>query len=167
MQFSKSRLSRLGALLCIALTISGCATSDHGLVNEPARASTSSLQAAEAFLEAFISMDVERFDQFFAEDVTMFFPSGPFPPARVTGKAAVTAAFHTLFDAARSRGVTRLGITPLDLQLQDYGSFAVASFHLRGNGNVGRRSIVLRREGVHWKIVHFHASALEEARSTP
>ena len=164
MKISKTRLSQLGALLCIALATNGCTTSATGVSNEPARATASAQQAAEAFLEAFNSLDSARFDAFFADDVTMFFPAGPFPRARVAGKASVTAAFNRLFDAGRSRGATRLGITPLDLQVQDYGSFAIASFHLRGNGNVGRRSLIWRRQSGEWKIVHFHASALEEER---
>ena len=60
-------------------------------------------------------------------------------------------------------GVTRLNIQPTDLQTQDYGAFAVVSFHLRGNDNIGRRSIVMRRDEQGWRIVHFHASALEQS----
>jgi hypothetical protein len=77
---------------------------------------------------------------------------------------AVTAAFARFFAMARERGATRLNIQPLDLVVQDHGGFAVASFHLRGNGNIGRRSIVLQLQGAQWRIVHFHASSLEEGK---
>jgi len=164
----KAGIAPFAGLLCIAAAASGCSTTAAATTtatasaNEQGPAAASAQQTAEAFLEAFNALDAERFDAFFAEDATMFFPAGPFPRARVEGKAAVTAAFHRVFDVVRSRGATRLGISALDLQVQDYGSFAIASFHLRGNGNLGRRSIVLRRQGADWKIVHFHASALEE-----
>ena len=159
----KTGMASFAGLLFIAAGSSGCTTTAAASANEQGRTAASAQQTAEAFLEAFNALDAARFDQFFADNATMFFPAGPFPRARVEGKAAVTAAFHRVFEAMRSRGATRLGITALDLQVQDYGSFAVASFHLRGNGNLGRRSIVLRRQGADWKIVHFHASALEEA----
>ena len=128
----------------------------------PAATADGADHAVAAFLDAFDALDFERFSAFFADDATMFFPSGPFPQARVEGKAAITTAFGALFDRARERGVPRLGLRPLDIQVQNLGSFAVASFHLRGNGNIGRRSIVLRREAAGWRIVHFHASSLEE-----
>ena len=119
-------------------------------------------QAATAFLDAFNSLDTARFDAFFAEDATMFFPNGPFPKARVEGRQAVTAAFGRLFAMAKERGTTRLNIKPVDLKVQDYGNFAIATFHLKGSGNIGRRSILLRQDKMSWRIVHFHASSLEE-----
>ena len=119
-------------------------------------------QAVTAFLDAFDAVDTDRFNAYFADDATMFFPNGPVPQTRVEGKAAIAAAFAPLFSRARERGVTSLGLRPLDVQVQNLGDFAVASFHLRGNGNIGRRSLVLRREAAGWRIVHFHASALEE-----
>ena len=44
----------------------------------PSHASTPEA-AATSFLDAFKSMDEDRFENFFAPDVTMFFPDGPFP----------------------------------------------------------------------------------------
>ena len=155
------KLPPLGLALCAT---AGCTT-----LAEPAAAVSerSAERTAVEFMDAFNSLDAARFDAFFADDVTMFFPSGPFPRARVVGKVAVTAAFHRVFDMARQRGTTRLSIQPLDLEVQDYGQFAVATFHLRGNGNIGRRSILLRRIAGRWLIVHFHASSLEEAPEAP
>ena len=153
---------RFLALVGIAtgsLTASACVTASDAT---PAAVGQSPRQVADSFLESFNALDSASFDRFFADDVTMFFPGGPFPTARVEGQAAVTAAFRSFFDMARERGATRLGIRPLDLQVQDYGEFAIVSFHLRGNGNVGRRSLVLRRDAGEWRIVHFHASSLEE-----
>jgi len=140
-----------------------CVAPSAALAQAPRAAAASGAdQAVTAFLEAFDSVDTDRFNAFFADDATMFFPNGPFPQSRVEGKAAIAAAFGPLFSRARERGVTSLGLRPLDVRVQNLGDFAVASFHLRGNGNIGRRSIVLRREAAGWRIVHFHASALEE-----
>lgn len=150
------RLTLIAAIIVGGLMTSACTT-----LAEPAP-TQSAEQATRAFLDAFNSLDPARFDPFFAEDVTMFFPGGPFPKDRVRGKAAVTAAFGRFFGMAKERGATRLGIEPLDLVVQNHDRFAIATFHLRGgNGNIGRRSILLGLQEGHWRIVHFHASALE------
>lgn len=156
------KLLKPAAAAAAAVLLASCAS----LAAQPTASAVgrTANETAVAFLEAFNALEANAFDAFFAEDATMFFPSGPFPQERVQGRAAVTAAFHRFFDMARGRGATRLSIQPQDLVVQDYGDFAVASFHLRGNGNIGRRSIVLRRERGHWLIVHFHASSLELPR---
>jgi ketosteroid isomerase-like protein len=150
------------AAIALAATLACAVSPAAAAQTPPAAAAQSADQAVAAFLEAFDSVDTDRFNAFFADDATMFFPNGPFPQARVDGKAAIAAAFAPLFSRARERGVARLGLRPLDVQVQNLGDFAVASFHLRGNGNIGRRSIVMRRGAAGWRIVHFHASALEE-----
>ncbi len=150
------------AILLGGLTNGACTTTARAV---PA---PSAEQATRAFLDAFNSLDRARFDSFFAEEATMFFPAGPFPKERVEGKAAVTAAFGRFFDMAKERGATRLNIEPHDLVVQSRGGFAVATFHLRGgNGNIGRRSILLGLEEGRWRIVHFHASALEGDKPAP
>jgi ketosteroid isomerase-like protein len=118
--------------------------------------------AATEFLDAFKSMDQARFDQFFAPDVTMFFPDGPFPKTRVEGREAVLASFHEFFALVRKRGRTALNITPINRRVQLYGEVAVVSFGLESDETVGRRSIVMRKMGNDWRIVHFHASAIDK-----
>lgn len=114
------------------------------------------------FLDAFNALDAPRFDRFFAPDVTMFFPQAPiFPPGRVDGKAAVTDMFHRFFDSARHAGQDHLNITPVNLEVQQIGNVAVASFELAGKDRLGRRSIVFRRDREGWRIVHFHASSAD------
>lgn len=153
--------------LIVAILVSGLMTSACTTIARPVT-TESAEQATRSFLDAFNSLDPARFDSFFADDVTMFFPSGPFPRDRVEGKAAVTAAFGRIFTMAKERGTTRLNIEPLDLVVQNDDRFAVATFHLRGgNGNIGRRSILLRLQEGQWRIVHFHASALEDTNRPP
>ena len=118
--------------------------------------------AAASFLDAFKSMDQARFDSYFAPDVTMFFPDGPFPTGRIEGRDAVLSAFHSFFKLARERGRTALNIVPLEQRVQHYGDVAVVTFWLDGEDAVGRRSIVLRRMNAAWRIAHFHASAIDK-----
>ena len=153
------RFIMIAAIIVSGLTTGACTTTARPVPAESAE------QATRAFLDAFNSLDPERFNSFFAEDVTMFFPGGPFPNDRVQGKADVTAAGGRFFGMARERGATRLGIEPLDLLVQNGDGFGVATFHLRGgNGNIGRRSILFRFWEGQWRIVHFHASALEDKK---
>lgn len=132
------------------------------LATSPLPSPTTPDAAAIEFLDAFKSMDQVRFDQFFAPDVTMFFPDGPFPETRVEGREAVLAAFHEFFALVKKRGRTALNITPIDQRIQLYGEVAVVSFGLESDDAVGRRSIVLRRIGNNWRIAHFHASSIEK-----
>lgn len=118
--------------------------------------------AAIEFLDAFKNMDERRFDKFFGSDVTMFFPDGPFPKAKVEGREAVLSSFHEFFALVRKRGRTTLNITPIDRRVQLYGEIAVVTFGLESDEAVGRRSIVLRKLDNDWRIVHFHASAIDK-----
>ena len=158
------RIAAFAVPACAMLALAQPASSAAGATTQTQQSipDGTAEQATHAFLDAFNSLDAARFNSFFAEDATMFFPSGPFPKARVEGRQAVTAAFGRLFAMAKERGTTRLNIKPVDIKVQDYGSFAVATFHLRGNGNLGRRSIMFRQDGKSWRIIHFHASSLEE-----
>lgn len=148
-------------------SLTGCTLAAPAPEPVAAAPAASPAQAAEAFLEAFNALDPARFDAFFADEVTMFFPAGPFPPGRVEGKAAVTAAFHRFFDMAKARGATRLNIRPARMSAVDHGGFAIVSFELEGAETLGRRSLVLRREGPEWRIVHFHASSVERPAAPP
>lgn len=131
------------------------------LVLAAAEPAATPLETASAFIQAFRRMDQAQFDEYFAQDVTMFFPEGPFPQGRVDGKKSVLAAFHHFFALARERGRAELAIEPLDLRIQTHGNFAVASFRLENTETLGRRTLVLRRSGADWKIIHFHASTVE------
>ncbi len=106
-------------------------------------------------------MDEVRFDQFFAPDVTMFFPDGPFPDGRIEGREKVLSAFHRFFKLVKERGRTTLNIVPLEQRVQRYGDLAVITFRLDQEGAVGRRTLVLRELDGDWRIVHFHASTID------
>jgi ketosteroid isomerase-like protein len=147
-----ARIALFGAALALVPTVSAAAPPSR-----PAQASGPEA-AATAFVAAFNALDRARFDPLFADDVTLFFPSAPFEVRRVEGKAAVLGWFGKFFDMARARS-GKLNIQPVDLMVQDYGKVALVTFHLNGGENVGRRTLVLRKDKAGWKIVHLHASS--------
>jgi ketosteroid isomerase-like protein len=131
------------------------------LVSAPASGQASTPDAAAAsFLEAFNKMDEARFDKFFAPEASMFFPDSRFPQARVEGRGAVLAAFHSFFKRLKESGSHSLDIVPLDQHIQRYGDVAIVTFRLDSDDRIGRRSIVFRKAGSEWLIAHFHASAV-------
>lgn len=156
--------------LCASIALAGAVPSGGAIAapenrsNPSAAPSVSTPQGAmEAFVAAFNSLDRERFDALFAEDVTLFFPSAPFPVRRVEGKTETLLWFGRFFDSMRKRGGSP-GIKPQDLKVQDYGRVAIATFHLGVGENVARRTVVLRRERGRWAIAHLHASSETEKR---
>lgn len=127
-------------------------------------------QAADAPVRAAVAelvnatnaLDAERLGRTLADDVTVFFPGPPFPAARVQGRTAVQGAFTRLFAALRQRGTRSAGLQPRALDVQLYGDIAVATFHLAaGQSEIGRRTVVLRRVGGRWLVVHMHASVTQ------
>ena len=152
------------AALAIAFPASSAIAAPEARPNATAAPSSSGPEAAvQAFVSAFNALDQARFDALFAEDVTLFFPASPFPVRRIEGKKATLEWFGRFFDSARERG-TNPRIQPQDLKVQDYGDVAIATFHLGGGERVGRRTVVLRRDGGKWAIAHLHASAESEQR---
>jgi ketosteroid isomerase-like protein len=126
--------------------------------------------AVAEFVAALNALDAERLGRTLAEDVTVFFPGPPFPAARIQGRATVQSAFGQLFGALRQRGTRAANLSPTGLAVQLYGDTAIATFHLMGTGSqeVGRRTLVLRRIGARWLVVHMHGSvAPMQQRAVP
>ena len=115
-------------------------------------------QTVRDFLVPFSSGDRAAFMTFFADDATVFLPEDDrFPPGRVRGQGDIEKAFSVLAPP-QPRGPGSV-IQPRDLEVQEFGSAAVVTFRLPR----GRRTLVLRREGVRWVIVHLHASTSSRA----
>ena len=113
------------------------------------------------FLTVFGNRDFARFVPFFSEDATMFFPpSAVAPTGRVRGRAEIEQTFRAIFEKypPRSPG-TVTPIRPLDLLVEEFGEVAVVTFHLGSETARQRRTLVLRRLGGDWRIVHLHGSA--------
>jgi ketosteroid isomerase-like protein len=128
-----------------------------------ARDTAEVLAAAERFLTAFDRLEWEPFHDAFSPSATAFLPFGA--PARRNGREEVAAFFRTFFDRVRAagEGPRYLELEPGDLRVDALGEGAVVTFHLPGEREVGRRTLVFDRDGPEgpWRIAHLHASSLE------
>ena len=113
------------------------------------------------FLTAFSNRDFARFVPFFSEDATMFFPpSAAAPTGRVRGKVEIERTFKAIFERYPRRSTSSVSpIRPLDLLVEEFGEIAVVTFHLGSETARQRRTLVLRRLGDDWRIMHLHGSA--------
>ena len=114
------------------------------------------------FLEAFDSLDLERFLACWGEDATVIHPMREMAK-RLDGREEVQGAWRGVFDYLRATrsGPPYLDLRPLavDVQVQTAGvGAAVATFHLALDESLGRRTLVLEDRAGSWKIVHLHAS---------
>jgi uncharacterized protein (TIGR02246 family) len=154
------------ARLSLPLLLASLALAPATLAAQAATPAVAAQPAAEApvrvvvaeYVNALNALDAERLGRTFADDVTCFFPGSPFPAARIQGRANVQSGFAQLFAALRQRGARAANLSPAGLAVQLYGDTAIATFHLVGQQEVGRRTLVLRRLGARWLIVHLHAS---------
>lgn len=116
-----------------------------------------------SFIRAFEVGDVDSMRRAFAADATSF------PRAAARQLAASDRARRTMgidpemlsaIDAAKVSGIAPpyFGIEPRDLDIHVSGDMALATFHLVRDGELGRRTFVLRRDSNAWKILHVHAS---------
>jgi ketosteroid isomerase-like protein len=145
-----------------------------GLAVSPAAMATSPGSSPEAeatlrkLLTAFENLDYDAFVVLFAEDATMFFPT-PEPPQRFDGRAAISEHFRSVFAALR-QGSSRAGppyqtLIPEGLVWQVVSADTViATFHLRNEVRIGRRTVVLNNKSGRWLVVHLHASNEPTAR---
>ncbi len=157
----------LAPLLALAVVSTPGLAQPAAARTAPAPPQAGSAEAAVGeFIAALNAMDAARLGRLFAEDATIFFPSAPFPLRRL-GKAEAVRYFARLFEALRARGARLSDIVPRELHVQLYGDAAVASFHLTGGQELGRRTLVLRRLGGRWLIVHLHSSSLRAAPPPP
>ena len=118
-------------------------------------------QTVREFLIPFADRDVIRFIPYFADDATMFFPpANSAPLGLVRGRSDIERAFKALYAAyPRPANAKANSIVPQDLQVQESGDHAVVTFVLGTNAAPGRRTLVLRRIGKDWKILHLHGSS--------
>jgi hypothetical protein len=133
------------------------------VAQEPARDTTEVLAAARSFLTAFNRLDWEPFHGSFHPSATVFQPFGE--PFRNDGREEVATFFRSFFERVRAarEGPPYLDIQPEDLRIDALGEAAVVTFHLPGEEEVGRRTLVFGRHApdAPWRIAHLHASGLE------
>ena len=124
--------------------------------------------ATRSFLTAFNNLDMPAFLDRFAEDATIIHPPSAPPrtfPTRLQGKQEIQRTFQVVFDQIRSASKRTSApyqdLQPRDLLVQQADGLAVLTFHLGAERRIGRRTLVLRRMGSDWKIIHLHASTFE------
>lgn len=154
--------------LLAGLALAPSALAAQAAVPAPPQAADAPVRAAVTeFIAALNAFDPERLGRAFADDATIFFPGAPFPIVRVEGKAQAIGRFGRFFDMLRARGIRQGNVAPNGLAVQLYGDTAIATFHLAGGQEVGRRTLVFRRIGGRWLIVHMHGSALRVETPAP
>ena len=161
-------ISKLLLPLLAGIALAPAAQAAQAAVPAAPQPADAPVQAAIAeFIAALNAFDRDRLARAFADDATIFFPGPPFPAVRVDGKAQAMAGFGRFFDALRTRGLRQANVAPRGLQIQLMGDAAIATFHLAGGQEIGRRTLVLRRTGGRWLIVHMHGSSVRQAAPAP
>lgn len=151
-------LRRIG-IVAAALLLAGSAAHAQA-PSSWARDSAEVRAALSHFLTAFENLDSRAFEATFDPAATVFFPLSE-QPGRADGREPVAALFRTLFDAIRSRaaGPPYMHLDPENLRVEPLGpGVALVSFELHNGIRVARRTVVFRRAGDGWLILHLHAS---------
>lgn len=129
----------------ILMFLMGCATTP---VTPP-------IHTIDAFLVALDQGD-PKIAELFTADATVFFPMND-RPLRADGREEIAAAFAALFAMPgyqKGKGMPR----PEELWAQRIGDAAVVTFQTTNPNVTSRRTLVLRRDGGRWRIVHLHGS---------
>lgn len=124
-----------------------------------------------AFLKAFEDCDLPAMEAAFAQDCVSFDrtlttataqPGLTFEPYR--RQAGMPAGMRRAAEALprTAKGPPYQDLTPHDLLVQAGADMAVCTFHLEQPHSFGRRTVVLRKRGGAWKIIHIHASSLDD-----
>jgi uncharacterized protein (TIGR02246 family) len=113
-------------------------------------------------LTAFENLDYDGFLANFATDATMFFPP-PEPPQRFDGREAIGAHFRGVFAKVRQQSQRQeppyQKFDPESLHWQVLSpEVVIATFHLRNEVRLARRTLVLQRREGRWLVAHLHAS---------
>jgi len=124
--------------------------------------STEVIQAIDTFINAFSNLKWEKFADCWADEATAFFPPSARFPYRAGNKQEVLHIFQNVFENARKKKSSPpyIIIEPLDMRIQMAGTTAIVTFTLNDPNLFGRRTLVLKKEGDKWLIIHLHASGV-------
>jgi ketosteroid isomerase-like protein len=134
----------------------------------PASAESEVRDALAKFVSAFDNLDWETFRSTFDDGATVFYPRAF--PERANGRYEFEKTFKVIFQQIRAgkTAAPYMDIQPKDVSLQIFGDIAIATFHLDDRpGFLNRRTIVLHKTGLGWKIVHLHASEIAITSTQP
>jgi ketosteroid isomerase-like protein len=145
--------TRVGVVLLLLLFPSSF------IEGQPAPAASQVRETLTRFIRAFDDLDWDTFRLSFDDNATVFYPRGF--PERASGRGEFEKYFKTVFEQIRGGRTAGpyMDIQPRALKIQVFGDVAIATFHLDDRvGFMNRRTIVLKKTKVGWKIVHLHAS---------
>ncbi len=128
----------------------------------------SAREALSHFLITFENLQWDAFRNSFADDATVFYPRAM--PHRADGRGQFEAGFKKVFEQIRGNQTKPpyMRVEPRDLQVQMLGDVAIITFHLDDRaGFLNRRTIVMKKFGNAWKIVHLHASEVKVDAAQP
>jgi purine nucleosidase len=130
---------------------------------ERSRASIESSLAS--FVAAFRDLDWPAFRACFSQDPTIFHPSAK-NIWRVDTPEEFEQAWQRVFARIKNNSQRAVApyqdLKPRDLRIERLSEdVALVTFHLEDGRMLDRRTLVMKREGSQWKIVHIHASNLE------
>src|ERR1700735_4056652 len=118
------------------------------------QATDQALHTLNEFLAAVMSQKLESIMAFCNEDAQMFSPLGAFP-ARLDGRGAIRKQFEVIMEAFKVPSGASIKLEPQEMVIREIAPNAVLfTFHLKLQGPLHRRSILLMRNGNDWRIAH-------------
>lgn len=128
--------------------------------------SVSVMNAVTTFVTAFNNFDWPTFRASFTDDATMFHPTWS-QARRLEGRTEIEDTWLVIFPEFKDpNNKEKLQIDPKEVRIQIYENTAIITFHLGdGVSSLSRRTLVMVKKENSWKIVHLHASRVNEDKS--
>jgi len=129
--------------------------------------------ALHDFLRAFEDCDLKAMELAFSADATSFDRIVMAPETREPidlrdyrrMRGMPPGMRRTAEELSRGKkGPPYQSLEPRDLLVQRSGDIAVCTFHLEHPHALGRRTVILQQRSGAWKIIHIHASNVEDAK---
>ena len=110
------------------------------------------------FLAALGASDPAGIEAVITADASMFLLAATGREA-VRGSVAIVARFSRMFELIRDSGTPAPRFVVEDFHVVELGpDYRLAESMVRAGEEIGRRSLVFRREADGWRILHMHAS---------
>jgi ketosteroid isomerase-like protein len=128
--------------------------------------SVSVMNAVTTFVTAFNNFDWPTFRSSFTDDATVFHPTWS-QARRLEGRAEIESVWLAVFpEFTDPNNKEKLQIDPRNVHLQIYENTAIITFHLGdGVNSLSRRTLVMVKKESAWKIIHLHASRVNDGKS--
>jgi len=118
----------------------------------------------QKFLAAFDNLDWPTFEDCFSDSATVFHPAPP-NLRRTDSRSQFEKAWLGVFERIKKESGRSsppyMQLKPEDVQIEILADgAALVTFHLTNGNILSRRTLVLKKFALGWKIVHIHASNL-------